>query len=107
HVYYSHSLFGPWAPHPKNPLKWDVRSARSAGRFMERGGRLFRPAQNCDGTYGGGLVWCEIESLSPTNFRERVVERWRGDDLGKFTGVHGYDAAGHFEVTDLKAKVRR
>ncbi len=107
HAFYSPTIFGPWTPHALNPLKLDVRSARPAGRFTKRDDRLFRPAQDCEEGYGAALAWCEVVSLSPTEFEERIVARWRGCDLGEFTGIHTYNSAGGFEVVDLKCTVRR
>jgi hypothetical protein len=102
YAYFASSPFGPWTPHPANPLKSDVRSSRPAGRFIERGGRLLRPAQDCQASYGGGLVWCEVIELSRTTYLEREIGRWRGADFGAFDGVHTYDAVNGWEVVDLR-----
>ena len=32
HLYSAPGILGPWKPHPRNPVKSDVRSARPAGR---------------------------------------------------------------------------
>jgi hypothetical protein len=101
-AYSASSPFGPWTPHPANPLKSDVRSSRPAGRFIERDGRLLRPAQDCQNSYGAGLVWCEVIELSPTAYSEREIGRWSGPDFGAFDGVHTYDAVNGWEVVDLR-----
>lgn len=101
------SPFGPWTAHRLNPVKSDVRSARPAGRPIVRDGRLFRPGQDCEAGYGTGLVWCEIVALSPTEFRETPVARWKGADLGPYTGVHTYNGDDCFEVVDLKLTLKR
>jgi len=98
--------FGPWSPHPLNPLVSDVRLARPAGRPVLHAGRLYRPAQDCEASYGAGLVWCEITDLSPTTYEERPVARWSGADFGPYTGVHTYNTDGRFEVVDLKQTIR-
>jgi hypothetical protein len=101
HAFFSVELVGPWTPHPLNPLKSDARSARPGGRVFERDGRLIRPAQNCERYYGAGLSWCEITTLTPGDFSERVIAQWSGADIGPYVGVHTYDAAGRFEVIDV------
>lgn len=99
-AYSASGPFGPWTPHPANPLKSDVRSSRPAGRFIERDARLLRPAQDCQASYGAALVWCEVIELSPTTYREREIGRWCGPDFGAFDGVHTYDAVDGWEVID-------
>lgn len=66
---------GELVPHPLNPLSLSVAGARPAGAFFERGGRLFRPSQDCRGGYGSGLVVQEVLALSPTEWSERPVSR--------------------------------
>lgn len=105
-AYYSTSLFGPWIPHARNPLKSDVRSARPAGRFVRRNGRLFRPAQDCEAGYGDGLVWCEVTALSPTEYSEKVIMRWTGTDVGGYSGVHTYSESESFDCIDLKSAIQ-
>ncbi len=97
------SPFGPWTAHPRNPLVSDVRAGRPAGRFVRRGGRLYRPAQDSEAGYGAGLVWCEVLELTPQTYREREAARWRGEDFGPYTGVHTFSEAGGFEAIDLKS----
>ena len=97
------SPFGPWTAHARNPLVSDVRAGRPAGRFVRRGGRLYRPAQDSEAGYGSGLAWCEVLELTPEDYRERVVARWCGADFGPFTGVHTFSEAGGFEAIDVKS----
>jgi hypothetical protein len=65
---------------------------------LRRGGRLFRPTQDCTLSYGSGLVWCEIKRIDPYVFRETPVTR-PGRHLAS---VHTYGRAGGFEVLDFK-----
>ena len=97
---------GPWTAHPANPLVSDVRAGRPAGRFVRRGGRLYRPAQDSAAGYGSGLVWCEVLELTPQTYREVVVARWTGRDFGPYTGVHTFSEAGGWEAIDLKSPRR-
>jgi hypothetical protein len=73
HLYFSDRIEGPWHPHPHNPVKTDLSSARSAGPLFRADDRLIRPSQDCTKTYGGALVLNEIKVLTPKEFREQPV----------------------------------
>jgi hypothetical protein len=89
YAYYAEELAGPWTPHALNPLKWDLSSARPAGRTFTLGGRLYRPAQDCSETYGGATTIMEILELSPSRFRERPALRMEPDPHGPYPhGLH-------------------
>lgn len=66
---------GPWSPHPLNPVKIDVGSARPAGTPFVRDGVLHRPAQDCSNGYGGAVVINRVDRLDWSGFEETVVER--------------------------------
>jgi len=51
-VWFADDLLGSWCPHPGNPVKPDIRSARPAGTPFVHDGALYRPAQDCSRTYG-------------------------------------------------------
>src|SRR5690606_24256465 len=72
HLYHADSPMGPWAPHRRNPVKIDVRSARPAGRLFATDG-LYRPAQDCSVRYGYATAINRIRALSPSEFREETV----------------------------------
>ncbi len=58
-------------PHPLNPVVFDSRCARNAGRIWQRDGIFYRPAQdNSHGTYGYGLHLMRIEEISMERYRE-------------------------------------
>src|SRR5690348_5550618 len=89
YAWYSESPLGPWYAHKMNPLKWDVRTSRPAGRPIIYGGKLFRLAQDCGSTYGGAVVINQVERLSPDDFEERVIKVIRCDVKGDgFSGIH-------------------
>lgn len=73
HIWHSHDLDGKWHPHPANPVKTDVRSARPAGTPFVHGGVLYRPAQNCATSYGGAVNLMRIDELTVDGFVESVV----------------------------------
>jgi hypothetical protein len=106
-IFYSESLQGDWKPHPANPVKWDSRFSRPAGRIVQQSGRLFRPAQNCDRTYGAGIVWFEITELTSTHFSERRMADWDGQAELSMDGLHSFDQLGSLQVIDFKCSVGR
>ncbi len=104
-LFYSRDLFGPWTAHPQNPLKSDCRSARPGGRIIDTGGRLFRPAQDCEKSYGAGLAWFEIDTLTPSTFRETEVLRWSAErDLG-MDALHHFDRCDDLQAIDFARPV--
>lgn len=106
-IFYSEALDGEWKPHRANPVKSDSRFSRSAGRIVQRGERLFRPAQNCDRTYGAGIAWFEITELTPTSFSERHIADWDGQTELAMDGLHSFDQLGSLQVIDFKCPVFR
>ncbi|HEX3846152.1 MAG TPA: hypothetical protein VHV81_02125, partial [Steroidobacteraceae bacterium] len=69
HLWYAAAPEGPWQPHPGNPVKIDIRSARPAGTPFWVQGVLYRPAQDCSSTYGARVSINRILALSPLEFR--------------------------------------
>jgi hypothetical protein len=108
HIWHAPDLLGPWSPHASNPVKTDVRSARPAGTPFVHDGHLFRPAQDCSTTYGGAIVINEVEELTPTRFRERVVRVVRPAPASPYrAGRHTLSAMGSQTLIDGKRRVFR
>jgi hypothetical protein len=93
-------LEGPWSLHPCNPVSTSVRNSRSAGQLFWRGGRLFRPTQDCSVRYGYAIAVNEVSKLTPHEFEERPVSylppSWRPDLLG----THTWNESSDFQVID-------
>jgi hypothetical protein len=106
-IFYSDALQGDWKPHAANPVKSDSRFSRPAGRIIQQGGRLLRPAQNCDRTYGAGIAWFEITELSSTRFCERKIADWDGQSELAMDGLHSFDQIGPLQAIDFKWSVGR
>jgi hypothetical protein len=89
YAWHAATPFGPWTPHPLNPVKCDVRSSRPAGPPFMVAGSLCRPAQDCSCTYGGAIAINRIVKLSPTAFEEEVIGRIEPDPAGPYRhGIH-------------------
>jgi hypothetical protein len=99
-LFWANDLFGPWQPHPSNPVVKDIGSARPAGSVFELGGRLLRPAQDGSARYGHQVVFKCIDRLDSTGYAEHEVGRigpnWLPDNLA----THTYNRSGQFEVVD-------
>lgn len=106
HAWHAPALEGPWTPHKLNPIKSDCRSARPGGRPLRLGGRLLRPAQRCERSYGEALAWLEIRTLSPDAFEEVEIALWRAEGEG-VSGPHGVDLGGRLRAVDFRAVLRR
>jgi hypothetical protein len=92
---------GPWTPCGDGPALIDASSARPAGHVFERGGALWRPAQDCTGGYGAGLALCRIDRLDSQGLRQHVVRRLRPPPGLDADCVHTLNAGGGFEIVDV------
>jgi len=104
-LWHALDIFGPWSPHLGNPVKVDVRSSRPAGRPFIFEGTLYRPAQDCSRSYGGGITINRVTRLSPAEFREEpaaYVEPW---DRSYPTGIHTLVGDGSLTMVDGKRLV--
>jgi hypothetical protein len=94
-----------WTPHPANPVVSDVSRARPAGALFTRGGRLYRPSQDCSPFYGYGIRLHEVITLTEQDYAEReagsIMPEWHPG----IAAVHQLSFAGELTVVD--AQVRR
>ncbi len=89
HLAYSQDLLGDWKMHPKNPVKDDITSSRSAGEIFLHNGFLYRPAQNCKAAYGSSIVINKITTLDIENFQEETEIEVHPNQLDKYPhGLH-------------------
>lgn len=70
HLFRSDSPFGPWAPHPANPVVSDPSGARPAGPLFRTSAGLVRPAQDCAARYGHRISLRRVTTLSADRYRE-------------------------------------
>jgi hypothetical protein len=94
---------GPWLPHARNPVKVDVRSSRSAGTPFVWQGSLYRPAQDCAGSYGAAVVINRVARLAPDEFAEEPAARVAPDPNGRRRdGLHTLSSWGGQTLIDGK-----
>jgi hypothetical protein len=103
YLWYARSMIGPWHPHPGNPVKVDVRSARPAGTPFVVDGTLYRPAQDCSHTYGGRVIINRVHTLTPVAFREEAFAYVDPDPAGPYPeGLHTLSQVGNATLIDGK-----
>jgi len=104
HLYWSDRLFGPYQPHPMNPVVSDASHARPAGRIIRSADALLRPGQDCSRSYGSAVVLSRIETLTVSEYRELPVMRIEPRQLkGGFSdGVHTLNYTDHYVMLDTK-----
>lgn len=104
HVAFAEQLTGRWRPHPANPVRTDLRSARPGGTPIVASGQIRLPVQDCSQTYGGGLNMLTIETLSPTAFAASPGASLRVPrGLAPFDeGMHTMSAVGDVTLIDVK-----
>ncbi len=101
-LFYSNELFtDQWHAHPMNPIVSDVKRARAAGRLFVRGGKLFRPSQDCSKMYGYGFDVNEIAVLSETEYSERTVTTVRPESGKSMMATHTYAKEENLTVIDF------
>ncbi|MGH8258484.1 MAG: glucosamine inositolphosphorylceramide transferase family protein, partial [Steroidobacteraceae bacterium] len=106
HLYHAPALEGPWQPHGGNPVKVDVRSARPGGTPFWKDGALYRPAQDCSGTYGRRVVINRIRRLTPRSFEEEPAAFVNPPSTGQYTtGLHTVAALGEQTLIDAKRHI--
>lgn len=97
HLWSSPDLRGPWRAHPRNPVLIDAETARSAGRVVERGGRLIRPVRS---RTSRGIALVEVLRLDEDSFDQRVVAELGVGPLWPGQGISTLNRAGSIECID-------
>lgn len=93
-------------PHRLNPVVLDSRTARNAGRIIERDGSYYRPSQdNSHGTYGYGVNIMRINRLTLDEYSETLVRHIKPDFEDGIIGCHHLDTKGGRVVMDVRKKL--
>ena len=100
-LFHAPHLFGPWTPHPRNPVLVDAGAARPAGTMWHEGTTLMRVAQDCRVGYGDGLAICRVGRLDGEGYAQTLVARLTPPAGSGAKGVHTLSRAGGFEAIDL------
>jgi hypothetical protein len=107
-AWYAATPFSEWTPHPLNPIKTDITSARPAGALFRVNGALYRPGQDCAQSYGKAVVIHQILRIDPEGFEETPVTRLQpGKDWAFKDGLHTINVVGERVILDAKRCVTR
>lgn len=106
-LFHSQSPFGPWKPHPENPIVSDVCGARPAGRFIEQDGQLIRPAQDCSRRYGYKIKFNRVDVLTETDYRETPAGEMAPDWLRGNLATHTISEDNGLQVVDGCRRISR
>lgn len=107
HVFHAGSPFGPYTPHPRNPVRSDVRAARPAGRLFRQRGELYRPAQDCSRRYGWAITFNRVDRISPTEYEEHEVSKVLPTWHPGLVSTHTFNFEGGLTVIDGRLKRRK
>ena len=104
HVAFADRLAGPWHPHPLNPVRVDIASARPGGTARLVGGRPVLPVQDCSRTYGGAIRALTFEVLTPDRVEMTASAPITApSSCAPFVeGLHTLAAAGDVTLVDVK-----
>ena|SRR2546425_2344276 len=102
-IWHAPDLRGPWKPHPANPVKTDLASARPGGTPFVFDGQLYRPSQDSSKGYGGSIVLNRVLRLTTTEYQEeRAAVIAPFQDGSHRHGIHTLSAAGERTLVDGK-----
>ena len=74
YLYMADNLEGPYTEHPCSPIVTGDKLGRCAGSLLQYDCHLYRYAQDCSESYGEQVHLIEIDELTPTSYREHVVQ---------------------------------
>jgi hypothetical protein len=99
-LFHADALDGEWRPHPRNPIVSDVRHARPAGPLFREGGHLYRPGQDCSGSYGSAFWLHRVDRLDEHAYEETPVRRLDASWRRGLVSTHTLHRAGGFDAID-------
>jgi hypothetical protein len=91
---------GPWTPHGGNGVLVDQCGARPAGAFVRRGGKLWRPVQDCAEGYGTGIGLAEVIRLDHQCYEQKLHAVLKAPPEWPGRRLHTLNRAGRIEVID-------
>jgi len=89
-----------WQEHPQNPVCKGHQQFRMAGKPFIYDGKLVRPSQDSLKRYGGNIELKHIVELSPTTYKEELLEVVLPDWNTQDDGCHTINAEDNFVVLD-------
>lgn len=99
-IYESNEKIGSY--HPIQAISLSDNTARSAGEIFVDDNRIIRPAQNCNGGYGVGLVFQEVTKDSEGHIA--IKELFRKSPYANYIGMHTYNQYKDYVIVDLHVR---
>lgn len=85
-IYQLNTLNQNW--HLLQTILFKEKTARNAGDFFKVGSKIYRPTQDCNVNYGGGIIINEVELTSDGKFSFKEVCRFNAKYKNLKLGVH-------------------
>ncbi|TXH69279.1 MAG: hypothetical protein E6Q83_11050 [Thiothrix sp.] len=95
-----HLLAEHWQAHPANPIVHHADKARPAGALFESNGVIYRPSQNCAGSYGRGLNLNAIIEWNEHTYKEKTVAQYIPQGKASLQGMHTFSYLGNTVISD-------
>lgn len=86
----------------KETYKFDSNIARNAGDWFEYKGKTYRPAQDCNRTYGGAVILQEVNREQSGNIKFKDVRRIESEHPIYNEGLHTFNCYKDVIVVDAK-----
>ncbi|MFI0400791.1 MAG: hypothetical protein ACH34X_17015 [Thiolinea sp.] len=89
-----------WQAHPANPIIHHADKARPAGALFECDGLIYRPSQNCAGSYGQGLNLNAIIEWNEQTYKEKTVAVCLPKGKCSLDGIHSISCIDSTVISD-------
>lgn len=99
YIYHSENRFVSYSEIQQ--IEFQDNVARSAGDFIFDDGKIIRPAQDCNGGYGKGLVFQKIRCSHNVFYIDELFRKYPPKG---YTGMHTYNSFKGYTVVDLHAR---
>jgi hypothetical protein len=96
-----------WTPHPSNPIITDVRTARPAGRIFIHDQKIYRPSQDCSGSYGKAFNLNEITILNEREYSEKMISKIGAKSESGQAGTHTFNFDENITLIDVYTFCKR
>lgn len=101
HIYYSENIYSDWRPHFLNPVLFDVRNSRNAGKILMDNGKLIRFGQDYSQLKEGSITISEITTLTTDKYEEKIIGKIMPiSDSNYSYKIHTINSINHYTVID-------
>ena len=101
-IFYAEDPLSNWSQHELNPVKINTQNSRGGGEIFKEGDSIIRPTQNCYPHYGTSLLFNKIVTLSPKEFKEKLIGEVKTSGESPYKGIHTFSRNKNSFIVDLK-----